>query len=512
MVNPGSTCYARLSGAGSVSALPPQTGDQDVQISPLEPPPGTNLYEAVAGRIEWLIENDTLRPGDRLPSVRRMHQQLAVSISTVMQAYRVLEDRGLIEARPQSGYFVRRFPRQGLMEPTIAPTTGSARRVRVSSLSYSLMDKLDQPGFVNLGAAIPDPELMPARALNRVMGQVLRNHPHASHAYDTPLGNQGLRVQIARRMLDAGVSVGPDEILTTCGATEALYLALQAVVRPGDVVAVETPTYYGILEKLELLQVKSLEIATDPRDGLDLDALQQAVSQGRINALVTVCNFNNPLGCCMPDQRKQALVELMARHGLPVIEDDICGELFFDSVRPKALKAYDETGLVIYCSSFSKTLSAGCRAGWCIPGNYAEGVLRQKLAVTHCSPMPTQLAVASYLRQGGFDRHLRRIRKCYRDQLLRVAEAVGRQFPEGTRISNPRGGHVLWVEMPEAIDSLRLQQEAAEHRVSIAPGPLFSPVGLYGNCVRLNCGIRWSPKVEEAISIVGNLARKQLGL
>ena len=481
-----------------------------MQISPLEAPPGTNLYEAVAGRIEWLIENETLRPGDRIPSVRKMHRQLSVSISTVMQAYRILEDRGLIEARPQSGYYVRRSLRQRLEEPTVARPARSARRVRVSSLSISLMDKLDQPGFVKLGAAIPDPELMPAKALNRVMGQVLRNHPHASHAYDTPSGCERLRVQIARRMLDAGVSVSPEEIVTTCGATEALYLALQAVTEPGDTVAVETPTYYGILEKLELLQLKSLEIPTDPRDGIDLTTLEQVVAQGKINALVTICNFSNPLGSCMPDERKQALVKVMSRQSLPIIEDDINGELFFDSVRPRALKAYDNEGSVIYCSSFSKTLSAGCRAGWCIPGEFTESVLQQKLAITHSSPMPTQLAVAAYLRQGGFDRHLRRIRRCYREQVLRVAEAVGHHFPEGTRVSNPQGGHVLWIEMPEPVNSLRLQEEAAEHRISVAPGPLFSPVGQYLNCVRLNGGVRWDGRVEEAIALVGQLARKQL--
>jgi DNA-binding transcriptional MocR family regulator len=481
-----------------------------MHMSPLEIPPGSNLYEAVAGRVEWLIENETLRPGDRIPSVRKMHRQLSVSISTVMQAYRILEDRGLIEARPQSGYYVRRSLRQHLKEPTVATPTRSARRVRVSSLSYSLVDKLDQPGFVKLGAAIPDPELMPAKALNRIMGQVLRNHPHDGHAYDTPSGCERLRIQIARRMLDAGVSVSPDEIVTTCGATEALYLALQAVTNPGDTVAVETPTYYGILEKLELLQLKSLEIATDPRDGIDLETLEQVVSQRKIKALVTICNFSNPLGSCMPDERKRRLVEIMSRQSLPIIEDDINGELFFGSVRPKALKAYDQKGLVVYCSSFSKTLSAGCRVGWCIPGDYAEDVLRQKLAITHSSPMPTQLAVAAYLRQGGFDRHLRRIRRCYREQVLRVAEAVGQHFPDGTRVSNPQGGHVLWVEMPESVNSLQLQEEASEHLISVAPGPLFSPIGQYLNCVRLNCGVRWDTRVEEAIATVGKLARKQI--
>ena len=482
-----------------------------MKISPLEASPGTNLYETVAGRIEWLIENETLRPGDRIPSVRKMHRQLSVSISTVMQAYRLLEDRGIIEARPQSGYYVRRSLRRCLQEPTVARPARSARRVRISSLSFSLMDKLDQPGFVKLGAAIPDPGLMPVRALNRVMGQVLRTYPEMSHAYDTPSGCEKLRIQIARRMLDAGVSVSPEEIVTTCGATEALYLSLQAVTEPGDTVAVETPTYYGILEKLELLRLKSLEIATDPRDGIDLGILEQAVSGGKIKALVTIPNFSNPLGSCMPDGRKQALVKIMSRQSLPIIEDDIHGELFFGAVRPKALKAYDSKGLVLYCSSFSKTLSAGCRVGWCIPGDFTESVLRQKLAITHSAPMPTQLAVAAYLHHGGFDRHLRRIRRCYRDQVLRVAEAVGRHFPQGTRVSNPQGGHVLWIEMPLPVDSLRLQQEAAEHYVSVAPGPLFSPVGQYVNCIRLNCGVRWDARVEEAIALLGRLAQDQIG-
>ena len=481
-----------------------------MHITPLDVRTGENLYEAVADRVAWLIENETLRPGDRIPSVRRMHEQLEVSISTVMQAYRLLEDRGLVEARPQSGYYVRRNIARRPDEPTVARPATSPRKVRVRSLSHVLMDKLYHAGVVKLGAAIPDVELMPVKALNRCFGQVLRYNTVAAHGYDTPAGCEALRVEIARRMLDAGITVSADEIITTCGATEGLYIALKAVTKPGDTVAIETPTYYGILEKLEELQLRSLEIRTDPRDGPDVDSLAEVVAAGKVQALLTVSNYSNPVGSCIPDDRKRAIVGIMSRAGLPVIEDDVSGDLNFEGSRPKTLKAYDQDGLVLYCSSFSKTLSPGSRAGWCIPGRFAEDFLRIKMAISPACPMATQLAIAAYLKQGGFDRHLRRLRRCYRDQVNRVAQSVGRHFPEGTRVSNPDGGHVLWVEMPEGVDSMQLHDEAAEHGISIAPGPLFSPVGQYRNCLRLNCGIQWSPRVEAAVATVGTLARQQL--
>ena len=478
-----------------------------MQNSTTEGCPAANLYESVADRVTWLIENETLQPGDRIPSVRKMRTQMGVSISTVMQAYRLLEHRGVVEARPQSGYYVRQPISKTLQEPTVARPKKAARRVNISSLSFSLMDKLNNPAFVKLGAAVSDLEQMPLKALNRIMGQVLRNHPNAAHAYDGPTGCERLRIEIARRMLDAGVAIGPEEIVTTCGATEALYLALQAVTQPGDTVAIETPTYYGILDKLETLHLKSFEIATDPTDGIDVEALEQAILQGKVQAVVIVSNFNNPLGCLMPETNKETLARIAARTGIPIIEDDIHGELFFSGRRPKAIKAYDTEDLVVYCSSFSKTLSPGCRAGWCVPGRFAGDVIHRKLASTHSSPTPTQMAVASYLRSGGYDRHLRRIRKFYRDQVSRMTQAVGLHFPEGTRASNPQGGQVLWLELPKTVDSLRLHDEAAERKISVAPGPLFSPIGQYRNCIRLNCGIAWTPKVEEAVKVLGALAK-----
>ncbi|MGD9126847.1 MAG: PLP-dependent aminotransferase family protein [Planctomycetia bacterium] len=477
--------------------------------TPLEVRPGENLYQAVADRVIWLIKNETLQPGDRVPSIRRMHKQLAVSIATVMQAYRLLEDRGMIEARPQSGYYVRHAI-QGLpAEPTVARGAKSPRRVRVSSVSFALMDQLDHRGVIKLGAAVPDMDLMPLKTLNRILGQVLRKDLYGSHEYDTPSGCERLRIEIARRMLDAGVTVSPDDVVTTCGATEAMYLALLSTTNPGDTVAVETPTYHGILEQLEALKLKSLELRTDPREGIDIDRFEQAAAAGQINALVTVCNFSNPLGSCMPCEKKRQLVEIATKYKVPIIEDDIHGELFFEGTRPKALKAYDQDDWVIYCSSFTKTISPGCRTGWCIPGNrFAASFLKAKLVTTHAAPMPTQLAIASYLKQGGYDRTLRKARSSYRDRVRRMAQAVGEFFPEGTRVSNPSGGYVLWVEMPETIDSLKLYHMAIEHEISTAPGPLFSPIGHYTNCIRLNCGVSWSKQLIDALELLGRMAAK----
>lgn len=469
----------------------------------------STLYETVATRVENLIRGGTLQPGARIPSVRRLSRQLSVSVSTVLEAYRLLEDRRLIEAKPQSGYYVR--PQRET--PPIPRKTRCARAPvspQITDLRLQLLEEANRPDLLPLGAAIPSADLLPTARLNRFLLRAVRENPEQSQAYDSLEGLESLRRQIARRALEADCDLTPGDIVTTNGATEALQLALRAVTKPGDTVAIESPTYYGLLHGLESLHLQAWELSTCSQDGIVLDDLERALRGGKIQALVVVANFGNPLGHCMPDENKRATVELCSKYNVPIVEDDLYGELSFDDARPRALRAFDTEGNVLLCSSFSKTLAPGYRVGWIAPGRYLTQVKRLKFSNSIAASTPTQMAMAAFLESGGFDRYLRGLRRTYRDLMERFALWIGETFPEGTRVSRPKGGHVLWVEMPEAVDSMRLHQDGLERGLSIAPGPLFSPTERYRNFTRLNCGVPWSPRVEQGLEELGKLVTAQL--
>lgn len=472
-------------------------------------PIDSRLYESVAHRLEGLIADGTLRPGDRIPSVRGLHRQWSVSVSTVLEAYRRLEDRGLVEARPKSGYYVRATPRLLCEEPQSSNPPKRARRIK-GSMAYRLMAEVNRPELVKLGAAVPHPDFLPLRALDRLLVSALRDEPALSHGYVMGSGYEPLRKEIARRMVDAGCTLSPDDVVVTSGAQEAFYLSLRALTHPGDTVIVESPAYYGHLETIEVLELKALAVRTHPREGIDLDALDEALATTKVAAVALVTNFSNPLGSVMSDAKKRALMAVLDAHDVPVVEDDIYGELPFEGARPSALKAFDRDGRVLYCNSFSKTISPGLRLGWSAPGRYLDAIARLKLAANTASPAAAQLAVAEFLAGGGYDRHLRRLRATYRDHVRRMTAHVASTFPPGTRVTRPAGGHLLWVEMPREVDAMRLYDEAAAHDISIAPGPMFSASGRYTHCMRLNAGLPWSPRLEGAIETLGRLAKRQL--
>jgi DNA-binding transcriptional MocR family regulator len=468
----------------------------------------TALYEQVADRMRGLIAEGTLQPGDRLPSVRKLHQQLSVSVSTILEAYRLLEDQGWISARPQSGYYVK----QGLLKVPEEPhhaTLHPEESVEVS-LAYRVYASKHDSSMIQLGAAVPSADLFPLAALNRLMGQVIRAQPQSVHRYEVPSGCETLRHEVARRLMEAGCSLSPNEIVITNGATEALSLSLQAVTQPGDAVAIESPAYYNLLEVLNALHLRVLELPTHPQDGVSLAALESALKQRQISACVLVANFNNPLGSCMSSEKKRQIVLLFNTYNIPLIEDDIYGDLTFEGTRPKAIKAFDTQGLVLYCASVSKTLSPGLRIGWCAPGRYQTKVELLKMSMNlSTAPIP-QLTVAAFLANGGYDRHLRQLRRAFQLQITQMTQAICTYFPAETKVTRPRGGFILWLQFPNVFDSLLLYEEALVHSINVAPGVIFSPSGNYRNCLRLNCGLPWSPRIEQAMQTLGQLCKRQL--
>ncbi len=465
------------------------------------------LYEELADTVAGMIRRGTYRPGERIPSIRGLSRQMRLSVNTVMRAYLHLENLGMIEAVPQSGYYVR--CRTLEPEPMAAGKKATEDikpcRVTLHDITFQIMCSLSDPALVPLGRGIPNPELLPVDKLNRMLGSESRRFRLQSVSYAEAAGNKGLRTQIARRSLDAGCALSPDDILVTSGCREAVTLALHATCRPGDAIAVESPVYYSFLRSIEWLGLKVLEIPASPRDGINLDVLSYAMKHNPVRACVVISNFSNPLGSVMPDEKKRDLVRLLGDHDIPLIEDDVYGDLPFSNVRPASAKAFDRKGMVIVCSSFSKTLAPGYRIGWMAPGRFREKAERLKAIFNVATASPPQLAVAEFLANGGYDHHLRAVRKVYGRQVAQMREAIGRRFPEGTRVTRPEGGFILWVEMPERIDAIRLYRDALERGISIAPGPIFTITDKFRNCIRLNAAF-WSMRVEQALETLGALA------
>ena len=474
--------------------------------TPHQPPP---LYVALAASLEQLIEQGTLRPGHRLPSVRRMSLQRDVSISTVLQAYAQLENRGWIEARPQSGYYVRpRLPLDA-PEPRMARPMARPSYVGMKDLTAEVLAYAVDPAYVPFGAACPDHTLFPTKKLARIMAAVGRDDPSILGKYSMNWAFDPLAREVARRYLQAGCPLGHEELVITVGCTEAINLALRAVTKPGDTVAVETPAFFGFLEAIQSLNLRVVEIPTGARTGICLDATRDAFANHDVKALVVMPSFQNPLGSSMPDENKEALYRILGEFDVAAIEDDVYGDLHFGERRPKPLKAWDTDGRVLLCSSFAKTLAPSLRVGWCAPGRYLERVRRLKFTNTLGTPVVLQKTVSDFLRNGGYDHHLRSIRRAYHYQLHLFSQAILRHFPAGTRLSRPDGGFVLWIELPPGVDTVRLHRDALKHRINTAPGALFSVKDRYRNCLRMNCGVPWSPAIETALRTLGDLARRQ---
>lgn len=463
------------------------------------------LYERLASDVAGLIARGALRPGDRLPSVRRTSRDRRVSIATVLAAYMKLENEGLVEVRPKSGHFVRRA--EGVMRVPRTPRMRVApARVSVSDGVATLLASMSEPSVVPLGAASVSPELLPIRTLNRTLSAIARETSTAGGSYDAPPGLATLRRQLAKRSLSWGLALDEGEIVTTIGAMEALHLCLRAVVKPGDTVAVETPAYFGLLQLIEEMGLRALEIPAHPRTGMDLDALEEALERTPIAAILVTPNFCNPLGARMPDESKERLVRLATRHDVPVIEDDIYGDLAFDGSRPRPAKAFDRAGTVLLCGSVSKTLAPGYRIGWVVAGRHQARIERLKFAQSVATPTILQMAVAEYLERGGYDRHLRVLRARFASQVQRFREEIAASFPKGTRVSEPQGGFVLWVELPLGVSALELQASALDRGIAIAPGPIFSARQRFEHCIRISCGFPWSARMEAAIGTLGELS------
>lgn len=463
------------------------------------------LYRQVVDLISDNIESGALMPGDRLPSLRRMSHRIGVSIPTVRQAYVELERQRRVQSRPQSGFYVRGLPTNELVRPSPA-FRRSARPIPV--IGRSLMDRvydgLYTPGVVPFGIANPCMVKPAAKALHRTMKRIMARAQERSLAYAPTLGEAGLRRQIAYRYLDTvGGKIDPDNICITNGGQEALLLALQAVADKGDVIAVESPTYHGLLELIDSLGMLAIEVETCPEEGISLSALRKTLEAHPVKACMFATTLSNPLGVSMPEEMRQELVEMLEAHGVVLIEDDVYGDLLFDGHRPKPAEFYSRSGSVLTCGSFSKTIAPGYRIGWLIAGQYIDQIVQLKRSFSCSSGLLQQLTLSEFLATGDYDRYLKTLRPELQCNAERMNAMVAQHFPRETRTSKPVGGSVIWLELPEKVDSEMLFDLAIEAGISIAPGLIFSPCNRYRNFIRLSFGHPWSRQIEEGIEWLG---------
>lgn len=462
------------------------------------------LYYKLAEELAQAITTGVLHAGEKLPSIRKLSSQRQVSLTTVMEAYRELEDRGYIEARPQSGFYVR--AQRGFALPELTRPPEKPSEVVIDPLLCpSELARLHDIK-VDFGIAVLSPKLYPNQQLQRILAQVTRQDPEMLSDYGKPMGDLELRRQIARRALAWGGQIDAEEILITHGGLEALNLCLRAVTQPGDVVAIESPAYFGLLQILESFRLKALEIPTHPQTGISIEALELATRNGEVKACVLLPNFSNPLGSLMPDDNKKRLVEMLSERRIPLIEDDIYGEFCYHGDRPRPAKAFDRDGNVMQIASFTKVVAPSFRVGWVAAGRFQRELEELKFINTFSTSMPLQRTISRFLESGGYDHHLRRLRKACAEQVTSAVAAIQRFFPADSRLHVPQGGYVLWVELNPAADTLLLLQKSLAEGISFAPGSLFSPSHSYRNCLRICCVEPWTMRHERAIQRLGDLA------
>lgn len=459
-------------------------------------------YQHLANLLAERIEQGLYRSGERLPSVRTLSQEHGVSISTIQQAYQILENRQLITPQPRSGYFVSK---RKARPPVPAMTRPVQRPVDVTQWDevMMLLDARADKEMISFGGGSPDINQPSLKPLWREMSRIAQHNPGEMLSYDVLDGRLELREQIARLMLDGGSTVAANEIVITNGCHGALSIALLSVCKPGDIVAVESPSFHGTMQMLRGFDIKAIEIPTDPETGISIEALELALEQWPIKAVILVPNCNNPLGFIMPESRKKQVLALAQRHDIVIVEDDIYGELAAEYPRPRTIHSMDIDGRVLLCSSFTKTVAPGLRVGWIVPGRYYDRVMHMKYAAGGFNVPGTQMAVAAFIRDGHYHRHVRRMRQIYQQNMETYTCWVRQYFPAEICVTRPQGSFLLWVELPETVDMVCVSKQLCRLKIQAAAGSLFSASGKYRNCLRINVALPPTEKNREALRKMG---------
>lgn len=466
------------------------------------------LYEKVANSISHQITKGVYKASDRLPSVRKLSEDLGVSLFTILQSYAELKNSGLIDSKPGSGYYVRARPTKVLPEPETLTVESAIKNYKNDELVSSIHEAFLLKDVVSFGAGVPSADMLLSKKINRILSKIVRASETAGLLYDFPPGNYKLRNEIVKLSLKWQGNISPEDIIITTGGIEAIVLALKATAKPGDTIITESPTFYMLLQVIKNLGMNVLELPTNPKDGIEIEALKKEIKKHKVSACVLYPTINSPLGSVMPEENRIKTYNLCAKENIPIIECDVWGDLYFNHPRPKPIKALDETGIVLYISSFTKTGAPGYRVGWVCPGRYYKKVKELKYMYSISTPAITQLVIAEYLKSGAYETGLKNLRKTYSMRLSFLSECISKYFPNGTKMTRPQGGAFIWIELPEQVDTVVLRDQALKEKVSIAPGPLFSTTDHFPNFMRLSCACEWEPsKIENAVKELGELCK-----
>lgn len=463
------------------------------------------LYLKIANAIESQIASETLKIGDKLPSIRTVQKIYDVSLNTVKQAFLELEGKSLIESRPKSGYYISNVFGRRLALPAISKPNINGKEHQPEDLITRVFDTLKDKDITQFSLGVPGHTLLPVAKLNKSVIKIIRNLEGSGTAYEPVQGSVNLRRNISRWSFVWGGKLAEDDIVTTSGAMNSIYNCLLAVTKPGDTVALESPIYFGILQMVKSLGLKIIELPTHPVTGIEIEALRKVLPT--IKACCFVTNFNNPLGSCMPDEHKKEVVRMLTEWNIPLIEDDLYGDLFFGTTRPAPCKLYDEAGIVMWCGSFSKSLAPGYRVGWIAPGKYKDKIIRQKMLQTISTPPLYQEVIADFMEHGRYDHHLRTLRQKLYTNCLQYQRAIEAYFPEHTKVTQPQGGFVLWLELRKQDDTTKLFEVAIRQKIGFSPGRMFTQYNQFNNCMRLNFGLQWDAQLENDLKRLGNLAK-----
>lgn len=466
------------------------------------------LYQKIANIIHGQIQCKALQAGDKLPSIREIQRSYGVSINTVKQAYLELESKSLIESRPKIGYYVSWRSGDRLPLPSVSEPKSANKEEHAEDLISKVFSILGDKNITPFSLGIADTSMLPVTGLNRSILKTLRNLNNNILQYEPVQGSINLRRSIVKSSFIMEGKLSPDDIITTSGAMNSIFKCLMAVTNRGDTIAVESPIYFGILQVAHAMGLNVIELPTHPLTGVDLDALKKVLS--KIKACCFIPNFSNPLGSLMPEVNKITLVRMLTDHDIPLIEDDLYGNLFFGASRPKPCKAYDEAGIVMWCGSVSKELAPGFRVGWIAPGKYKSKLIRLKLIQTISTPSLYQEAVADFLENGRYKSHLREFRKSLHQNCLKFQQTIAESFPQNTKVSQPQGGLVLWLELDRQINTTALYDLAIRQQISIAPGRIFTQHDQYNNCMRLNFATKWNERTKLDLKRLGNMVYSQI--
>lgn len=362
------------------------------------------LYVKIARSLEQQINNDTLKVGDKLPSIRMICRQHGVSMSTAQFAYYELEAKSLIEPRPQSGFYVSNSFRKKLAMPDVSKPENKPAAKTVTDIIENSYNTSGENNFTVFSRGVPAVQLLPTAKLNKATLQAVRSLPGGGTVYEPLQGNEKLRRQVAKWSFSWKGNLSEKDILSTAGCMSAISHCLMALTKRGDTIAVESPCFYGILQLAQSLGLKILELHTNPQTGVEMESLKKIVEKTKPAACLFVSNFSNPFGSLMPEEHKKEAVRLLEKYNIPLIEDDLYGDIYFGDQRPACCKSYDEAGMVLLCNSFSKTLAPAYRVGWVAAGKFMNEVMKIKLFHSLSSTPITHEAIGSFLRPAGTKR------------------------------------------------------------------------------------------------------------